>query len=701
MVAAMTQTPFKPDPPLAGPAPPADPVSPSGASASKAAIASALGEGALALPALVQAGLQANDRAKYLLALLQAARAHADDPDQPFTGLRVEREGAGVTDESLDAVVAGARRGEGPDDYVIPGVDRLLGVLDEAVATMIEPVRVATSTREPAEELRARLEALRAGRPPTRSDHLSGRYLDAMTSAPAVQTAAPATQSAAPADSVHQLVMDAHRVLNRLQAAIASESLAGAAVYGLAEPDRPLVAAFMAGVADTAPVRLGHPGLGTTATRAGDRLLIQNDIGATAAHVVVIAVEGLRATVTYTDVHRQRLAFFQRMLATFPLVWSDEQVQGGGAALGAYHLVTGRYDAPDASALQTYLRHLGSRLAFLIDWNRARKRLVTLVPNAAAVDLLDWAAREGCGHMAFLALGAEELVYDAVELTGRRPARYGESLRDLLGLDTTVSVLRFALRASAEGLAAGKSSLLIRDQLRVEVLRNLRAALGRLVDAAAEHASLIVELARSLREELSWAGGAGPAQGDRLARAAERAGVWEHRADQIVMSARTSAGQLEGAADLVALFGVADDAADALEEATFQLTLLPSPAGQALPPSPACDELPPVVAQLAGLAVTAAREYLRAVLIGRDVLDRGDRADLEDFVVAVDRVVDLEHEADKAHRAARAATLAWAPEFRSLHVVDLMCGAVEDSTDALMRSALHLRETILDRVGAR
>ncbi len=42
--------------------------------------------------------------------------------------------------------------------------------------------------------------------------------------------------------------------------------------------------------------------------------MIQNDIGTTDAHVIVIHVEGLTVSVTYTDVHAERLAFFQDML---------------------------------------------------------------------------------------------------------------------------------------------------------------------------------------------------------------------------------------------------------------------------------------------------------------------------------------------------------------------------------------------------
>jgi hypothetical protein len=42
--------------------------------------------------------------------------------------------------------------------------------------------------------------------------------------------------------------------------------------------------------------------------------VIQNDIGTTDAHVIVIHVQDLTTSVTYTDVHPERLAFFQELL---------------------------------------------------------------------------------------------------------------------------------------------------------------------------------------------------------------------------------------------------------------------------------------------------------------------------------------------------------------------------------------------------
>lgn len=76
---------------------------------SKARIVGALGEQELLLPALVNEGLAANDRAKYLMTLLQAAREHADHPDAPVNRLEHERLACGAADANLDTVVERSR----------------------------------------------------------------------------------------------------------------------------------------------------------------------------------------------------------------------------------------------------------------------------------------------------------------------------------------------------------------------------------------------------------------------------------------------------------------------------------------------------------------------------------------------------------------------------------------------------------------
>ena len=69
----------------------------------------------------------------------------------------------------------------------------------------------------------------------------------------------------------------------------------------------------MAEVNRTRGLKFDHPGLGTTATRSGHRLVIQNDIGMTEAHVLIIHVEGMQVTLTYTDIHIETAGLFQHL----------------------------------------------------------------------------------------------------------------------------------------------------------------------------------------------------------------------------------------------------------------------------------------------------------------------------------------------------------------------------------------------------
>jgi hypothetical protein len=109
------------------------------------------------------------------------------------------------------------------------------------------------------------------------------------------------------AGSLHRLVMERHKQLNAMRVAPAEETLDGAAAYNLAATDRPFVTAFMTGINRIAKLKIVHPGVATTATRAGGRPVIQNDIGTTDAHVIVIHVQDMTVSVTYIDVHPERL----------------------------------------------------------------------------------------------------------------------------------------------------------------------------------------------------------------------------------------------------------------------------------------------------------------------------------------------------------------------------------------------------------
>ncbi len=626
-----------------------------------------LGESTLLLPALVASGLEANDRAKYLLTLFQAAREHADSPSMRPPSMREERLAAGVTDDDLDSVVERSRR-TAPNSYHVPNAGLIHARLIDAIDDMLRPLDAARLEDAPDH---ARLRALATEGPDATSEVVLGTYVDRMTSAD--------RQSG---DSLHLLVMDSHRALNRLQAQVAPSSIAGASAYGLTLDDEGLVRAFMAGLHETAPLKFDHPGLTASATRVRERLLIENDLGTTNAHVVVLAVEELAATVTYTDVHARRLAFFQSMLDRFPVAWSDAERRL--TMLGEHHVAIGRYDAPDRAALEQYLQYVGSRLVFVLDWNRARKRLTPIVGRNDALRLLRWAADADLGHMAFLALGGERLIYDAVERAAKVPARYGEPLTDVLGRDATIAIVQFALRAASEGLRAGKSPLLIRDELRVEVARHAQASHRRLLDTAAEHAILIVECAQAFQGALVRLGAL--EDHEYVTRLAAQAAMWEHEADEILISQRQAAGRVDAGDTIAALTTTADDAIDLIEEAVFLLTLVPD---DAIP------VVQPILLPLASIVVMASREHLKAVEIAREVVESADPEDLEDFIVAVDRVASLEHDADDAERAARAAMVETTPDFRSLYIADNLARVAEAATDALLRAALGLRDHVL------
>jgi hypothetical protein len=191
-------------------------------------------------------------------------------------------------------------------------------------------------------------------------------------------------------DTAHLLVMDLHKALNRLQGELSRESIDGARVYGLRAQEKELVRAFMRGLNSTQALKLDHPGLGTTATVSGRKLVLQNDIGTTDAHVLVVHVEGLGATVTYSDVHLDRLLFFQSLFEKFAVEWEETRSRRESALNegGIYHLCVGGFKARDREQLAQYLAFLGSRVVFLIDWNRARKRLRPFVRKRDGIAVL-------------------------------------------------------------------------------------------------------------------------------------------------------------------------------------------------------------------------------------------------------------------------------------------------------------------------
>ena len=336
----------------------------------KSQIIEQLGQTDILLPALIAEGLAANDRVKVRLGVLQAAVHHAREPRGARFDLANECRAAHLDPVALETLVNGASLIAG-DRLAAPGLANLEAVIWDDIASMLRPIKVGNAA-EGGKALE-RLTALKGAASQEAADTLELTHIAKLTGI-----------SDSDGDSLHRLVMDLHKALNRLAVVHATEALAGAHVHGLKPEDRPAVEAFMRGVESTRELKFNHPGLSTTASRTGTRLTIQNDIGKTDAHVVVIGVEDDTVTVTYTDVHLARAKFFTGELRKFPVQWSglDRKSADGLGDNGVFYLVTGRFDADSAKERDAFLEAIGVSLVFLIDWNKARKVLQTWVSKA-------------------------------------------------------------------------------------------------------------------------------------------------------------------------------------------------------------------------------------------------------------------------------------------------------------------------------
>jgi uncharacterized protein Yka (UPF0111/DUF47 family) len=637
-------------------------------------IVDSLGERRLVLPALVNAALKANDCAKYYFTLLQAAASHAEHPELPSSNLRQERLTCGIAENNFDSAVTSSKKLV-DGRYEIPGAAAVVRALLKQVEVMLRPLVDGSGA-----DLARRFAQLSCAAPAANGDALASAEIESLASG-----------NRARGDSLHLLVMDAHKMLNALQREIASETIDGASAYGVEASDRPFIRAFMRGVGRTAALKLDHPGLGTTATRVGRRLVLQNDIGTTDAHVLVVHIEERKVSMTYTDVHLQRLLFFQQLFRRRAVEWTDTVLRRDEALEdGVYHMSVATFSSASDAELQDYLEFLGSRLVFLIDWNRARKRLQTLVSKAAALELLDSAAEHEHGHMAFLKAGAEQLIYDALDFVVKGQVRFGERLDEILGAKKASEYLKFVLKACAESVTRGEPDAFVQDVVRAELLNYFRSGQQLIYDVAAEHAALVVEIAGGLRDSVIQmrTSGVGPM----LQRNAQRAKEWERRADELVNRARSAAKQRGSAEAFRAILEAADDVADELEEATFRLTLITR---EAAAPTTRTDLQP-----LGELLVQASQEYVKLVETARYVRRGGAREDMQDFLNAAHRVMALEHATDEAQREIEAALARGADDFRVLHVLSETTKNLEQAADALMHCSLRLRDYVLGRVMA-
>ncbi len=643
----------------------------------KRSIVRELGEEELLLPGLVNSALAANDRIKYYFTLLQTSREKAENPQLEFPSLKIERENAGEEDAKLDRVVSEALK-KGSDTYSILFAEEILSKIWGCMNEMLKPLLVAEVTE--GQEFEARLERLKRSVTEPEVEFsaeetggMKGNFIRVLTSGDREK-----------GDSLHILVMDVHKALNRMQEKLAAENIIGAKSYLIEEEDRDLIIAFMSGVNRTFPLKFEHPGLGTTATRTAGKLVIQNDIGETEAHVLVVNVRGLEASATYTDVHLQRLLFFQSLFEGKGIFWADTVSRPAGEKFEdeLYHLSVGLFRAKDREELKSFLTFLGSKIVFLIDWNRARKSLRNFMRNADCIKVLRWAAEKEYGHRAFLILGGEQLIFGALELASRAPLPYGEQLYQIIGRERTIEYFEGVLQRASKGLLAGEPLLLIKDEIRAELLRYFHSAEQDIMEICSEHASLIVETAVIIRDSLLYIAYKGDSSF--VLRNSKRAKGWESQADEFVNRIRIISKRIENAGLFLRLISHMDDAIDALEDAVFSTSFIPQVG--------ISRKILESLETMAETILQSSRDFLKTVYAYQCGTRICTLNEMQAFFGSAAQVISLERSCDEAFREANRVIFEESADFKEAMLARDIAGKIEEASNSLMLATFTIRE---------
>jgi uncharacterized protein Yka (UPF0111/DUF47 family) len=178
-----------------------------------------------------------------------------------------------------------------------------------------------------------------------------------------------------------------------------------------------------------------------------------------------------------------------------------------------------------------------------------------------------------------------------------------------------------------------------------------------------------------------------PADGRLLA---ARASHIEQKADRIAIEARKEVARLNARPIIGQLIDRVEEAIDELEQAAFVASLAPAK----IDPS-----LLSVLAELCAVAITATEVAASGLAAAADVPE-GRRADSEDALAAVVRLIDAEHAADAQERAITALVFAGGFDVAtSLSVLEL-ARAIERATDRLAGFGHLLRQHIITDLSA-
>jgi uncharacterized protein Yka (UPF0111/DUF47 family) len=261
-------------------------------------------------------------------------------------------------------------------------------------------------------------------------------------------------------------------------------------------------------------------------------------------------------------------------------------------------------------------------------------------------------------------------------------AAISASLRFQAGLQST------ALRVSTtEALTAGRSIRLVRDQIEADLVMHLERADSALLAIVVRQIGLAHDIAAALAHHISALQSNRPVDGKGLTGRAVRI---EQKADRIAIEARKEVTRLNARPVIAQLVDCVEDAIDELEQAAFIASLAPTGVGSALLGA---------LAGLCGVAV-AATEAAASGLVAAAEVPKGRRADSEDALAAIVRLIEVEHDADARERQVTAQVFAGGLDVATSLTVLELARAIERATDRFAGFGHLLRRYIMADLSA-
>ena len=342
--------------------------------------------------------------------------------------------------------------------------------------------------------------------------------------------------------------------------------------------------------------------------------------------------------------------------------------------------------AEDDAALEQGLEDVAARIVFVIDWNRARKRLQMFVNKATAVDLLERASSRGHGHMGWLMSGGEQLVYSTMEAVGSDAFRFGDRLDTVLGETGARQFLLELMRMCTALMLEQQPQAVIEDKARLLMGRAL-AQHHLEFDLMAEHAAYCHALAQTVCDLIAQ----GEEDSSQLVARIKR---WEHRADGLVVQARQRAERQPRWKPVVQLLLQADDVADALEETAFLWTLVQ------LHPAPLPAAVQATVGKLADTTLAAIQDLVKAIEIGRLLDPELDSRDSDVFLETLWRMLRAERTCDELLREARRTiVITLHDQPAAMQLATELATTLEKASDALVATGYALRQMAFEKSG--